>query len=292
MTRPAAAAPWILLAPFLVVFGVFFLYPIVRSLSLSCEQTYGAGHTAMVGLDNFRRLAHDPLFWKALGNTGIFTLGSVLIQLPLALGLALMLEAPGLRGRGLFRVVLFSPAMVGVAFTAVIFAVVFEKRTGVLNRVLHAAIGFDLDYAWLQDHVMAAMIVAALWMYTGFNMVFFSAALQNVRQDIVEAAVIDGAGPWSRFRHVVVPAIRPVAGFVVLLSVIGSFQLFELPYLMLNTTAGPDNRGLTVVMYLYQAGFETGDLGYACAIGWVLTLLLVGIAAVQRYTARGEAAHA
>ncbi|MCC6426544.1 MAG: sugar ABC transporter permease [Phycisphaerales bacterium] len=286
-----AAAPWILMTPFLAIFGVFFIYPVVRALTLSCEQTFGAGHSEFIGLANFRRLADDPLFWKALRNTTIFTLGSVLVQLPLALLLALLLETPGLRGRRIFRVLLFSPAMVGVAFAAVIFAVVFEKRTGVLNRVLHSMIGLDLDYAWLQDHVMGAMIVAALWMYTGFNMVFFSAALQNVRTDVVEAATIDGAGPWSRFVHVIVPAIRPVAGFVVLLSVIGSFQLFELPYLMLNTTAGPDNRGLTVVMYLYQAGFETGDLGYASAIGWMLTILLVAIAGVQRWLARAEGVH-
>lgn len=280
------AAPWILLAPFLAVFGVFFLYPILRSLVLSCEQTFGGGARAFVGLDNITRLAGDPLFYIALRNTVLFTLGSVLIQLPIALGLALLLETPFLRWKGLFRLVLFSPAMVGVAFAAMIFGMIFEKRTGVLNQVLHAAIGFDLDYAWLQEHLMSALIVAALWMYAGFNMVFFSAALQNVRKDVAEAATIDGAGPLARFVHVILPAIRPVAGFVVLLSITGSFQLFELPYLMLNMTAGPDNRALTIVMYLYQVGFETGDLGYASAIGWALTLILISVAGVQRWNAR------
>ncbi len=281
-------APWALLSPFLLVFGVFFLYPILRSLMLSCEQTFGGGASAFVGLENVRRLAADPLFYTALKNTAIFTLGSVFIQLPISLGLALLLETERLKGRGLFRVILFSPAMVGVAFSAMIFGVVFEKRTGVLNRVLHAMVGFDLDYAWLQEHLMSALIVAALWMYVGFNMVFFSAALQNVRKDISEAAVIDGAGPIARFFHVILPAIRPVAGFVVLLSITGSFQLFELPYLMLNMTPGPDNRGLTVVMYLYQAGFEAGDLGYASAIGWALTIILIALAAGQRWLARGH----
>lgn len=284
--RSRHLAPWILLSPFLAVFGVFFVYPIVRSLMLSCEQTYGGGAREFVGLDNIRRLAADPLFYTALRNTVVFTLGSVFIQLPISLGLALLLETPRLRGRGIFRVILFSPAMVGVAFSAMIFGVVFEKRTGVLNRILHAMFGFDLDYAWLQEHLMEALIVAALWMYVGFNMVFFSAALQNIRKDISEAATIDGAGPVARFMHVVLPAIRPVAGFVVLLSITGSFQLFELPYLMLNMTAGPDNRALTIVMYLYQAGFEAGDLGYASAIGWALTIILIVIASVHRWTSR------
>ncbi|MCK6476908.1 MAG: sugar ABC transporter permease [Phycisphaerales bacterium] len=281
-------APWILLAPFLATFAVFFVYPVFQSLLLACRQTFGNTASAWVGLDNFSRLAVDPMFWKAVANTFVFTLGSVFIQLPLALLLAILLQSPGIRGRGFYRLALFSPAMVGIPFSATMFAVIFEKRTGVLNQVLHRVVGFDLDYSWLQEHVMWALIVAALWMYTGFNMVFFSAALQNVRRDVAEAAIIDGAGPWNRFLHVTLPAIRPVAGFVVLLSVIGSFQLFELPWLMLNSTAGPDNRGLTVVMYLYQVGFETGNLGHASAVGWVLTVILAALAAVQRWTARGE----
>ena len=135
---------------------------------------------------------------------------------------------------------------------------------------------------------MTGLIVAGMWMYVGFNMVYFLAALQNVDRSIEEAALVDGAGPWQRFRHVTVPAIRPVAGFVVLLSIIGSFQLFELPFVLLNNTAGPDNRGLTVVMYLYQTGFEVGDLGYASAIGWSLAILLMILAVglrlvLQRY---------
>jgi ABC-type sugar transport system permease subunit len=119
-------------------------------------------------------------------------------------------------------------------------------------------------------------------MYVGFNMVYFLAALQNVDRSIEEAAIVDGAGPWQRFRHVTIPAIRPVAGFVVLLSIIGSFQLFELPFVLLNNTAGPDNRGLTIVMYLYQTGFEIGDLGYASAIGWSLAILLMILAVALR----------
>ncbi|HLO42403.1 MAG TPA: sugar ABC transporter permease [Phycisphaerales bacterium] len=290
--KSRSLAPWLLLSPFLLTFCIFFAYPIVRSLFLATEQTFGAGTTRFVGLENIQRLLIDPLFYTALWNTFLFTLGSVFIQLPIALGLALLLEVKGLRGKSIFRVILFSPAMVGVAFSAMIFGVVFEKRTGVLNRILHGLFGFDLDYAWLQDHLMSALIVAALWMYVGFNMVFFSAALQNVRRELHEAATIDGAGPFSRFIHVIVPAIRPVAGFVVLLSITGSFQLFELPWLMLNSTPGPDNRGLTVVMYLYQAGFDSNDLGYASAIGWALTLILIIIALGQRWLNRRHAEEA
>jgi ABC-type sugar transport system permease subunit len=280
-------APWLFLGPFLVIFGAFTAYPLIRALVLISAQTYGPGHSQFVGLQNVRSLMHDPLFWEAMRNTVVFTLGSVFIQLPLALMLAILLERARLPGRNFFRVILFAPSLVGVAFAAMIFMIVFEKRTGLLNVVLHRTIGLNLDFPWLQEYIMPALILAALWMYTGFNMVFFSAALKNVRQDLVESATLDGAGAWSRFRHVVVPAIRPVAAYVVLLSVVGSFQLFELPYLMLNGTGGPGNRGLTVVMYMYQAGFESGDLGYASTIGWALSLVLIACAALQRWSARG-----
>jgi len=286
--RTPARTPWMFLAPFLIFFVLFTVYPLVKSLVLAGQQTFGAGNARFVGLANFRAIVADPLFWTALANTTLFALGSVLIQLPISLGLALLLERPGVRGRSWFRLILFSPSLVGVVFASMIFGLILEKRTGLLNTLLHKLFGFNLDYAWLQDHIMGALIVSALWMYVGFNMVFFSAALQNVRRELIEASTVDGAGPLSRFRHVVVPAIRPVAGFVVLLSVIGSFQLFELPYLMLFNTAGAGNRGLTVVMYLYQTGFETGDLGYASAIGWVLSLILIACAVAQRALSRGE----
>ncbi|MGH7245113.1 MAG: carbohydrate ABC transporter permease [Phycisphaerales bacterium] len=289
------AAPWLFLAPFLVCFAVFTLYPLVQSVVLSMQTTFGPGATRFVGIANYRALMHDPLFWIALKNTCVYTLGSLLVQLPIALGLALVLETPGMRGRSWVRLLLFSPSMVGVVFAAMMFALIFEKQTGLANQGLHAmlkpmGIDWSLDFGWLQQHVMSALIVASLWMFVGFNMTFFSAALQNVRKDLIEASVVDGAGPIRRFWTVTVPAIRPVAGFVVLMSVIGSFQLFELPFIMFNNTAGPDNRAMTIVLYLFQNGFETGDLGYASAIGWALAVILVVCAAFQRLTARGEEA--
>jgi len=279
-------APWLFLSPFLLVFLVFTAYPLVQAMVLSLQQTFGPQHTRFVGLRNFQFLFSDPLFWTALRNTVVYSLGSLLIQLPLSLGLAMLLETPGLRGGRLYRVILFSPSLVGVSFAAMIFAVIFEKRTGLLNVALHRTIGWNLDFAWLERHVMPALIVASLWMWVGFNMTYFSAALKNVRRDLLEAAEIDGAGPWRRFLHVTIPEISPVAGFVVLLSMIGSFQLFELPYLLLNSTAGPGNRGMTIVLYLYQTGFENSDLGYASAIGWVLGLLLIVMTVFQRVLVR------
>lgn len=280
-SKPLPWAPWIFLAPFLLTFGIFTLWPLLQSISLSLHQTYGPRASVFVGLENFRYLFSDPLFWTALRNTLAFTCGSIFLQMPAALGLALLLNRKDLRGRSLFRLIFFAPSLVGMVFAGMLFGLIFEKRTGLLNLALQAIFpNFNIEFPWLQNYVMAALILSALWMYAGFNMVYFLAALQSVPSELLESAAIDGAGPWHRFSHITLPHILPVAGFVVLLSVIGSIQLFELPFVMLGG-GGPEDRGLTLVMYLYQIGFLTGDLGYASAIGWVVALILAGFALLQ-----------
>jgi ABC-type sugar transport system permease subunit len=288
-SRPRLA-PYILLAPFLAIFLVFTAYPLVQSAVLSMQQTFGPGRSVWVGLDNYRFMASDPLFWKALTNTAIFTAGSVFLQLPLALGLALLLNSDRLRGRMVFRTIFFAPVLVGIVFVAMLFRLIFEKRTGLLNVALHKWFGLPVDFPWLEQHAMWAMILAAMWMFVGFNMVYFLAALQNVRRELIEAAMIDGAGPFQRFLNVTLPSIRPVATFVVLLSIVGSFQLFEMPFVMFPETLGVgyENRALSIVMYLYKTGFETGDLGYASAIGWAMTFILMVFALGQLAIARHE----
>jgi ABC-type sugar transport system permease subunit len=282
-------APWLFVAPWLLTTGVFLLWPLIQACVLAFQQTFGPRSTAWVGLDNFRFMLGDPLFWKALRNTALFAAGSVFVQLPLSLGLALLLNRPGLRGRGFFRLVFFAPSLVGLVFVGLLFALLFAPRTGLVNSSLHALFpAFDPEFPWLQVHVLPALILAALWLYVGFNMIYFLAALQNVPAELLEAAALDGAGPWARFRHVILPEILPVASFVVLLSILGSLQLFELPWVLLQGTAGPDNRGLTVVMYLYQTGFITGDLGYASAIGWALALFMGAFALGQRWLLRRQ----
>ena len=282
--------PWLFLAPFILTIAVFLAWPLLQSVLLSMQQTYGPKTSRWVGFDNFTFLLTDPLFWKALRNTVLFACGSVFLQLPLSLGLALLLNRPGLKGRAFFRLIFFAPSLVGLVFVGLMFALMFEKRTGIINVTLHALFSsFNPEFPWLQEYVMPALILAALWLYVGFNMIYFLAALQNVPAELLEAAALDGAGPWDRFRHVVVPEIMPVVSFVVLLSLLGSFQLFELPFILLNGP-GPDNRGLTIVMYLYQTGFVTGDLGYASAIGWVLAIMLGTFALGQRLWMKKEEA--
>ncbi len=278
--------PYFWVAPFLLVFGVFIAYPMILSIQMAFHQNAGPRVAEYVGTQNFQWMMGDPLFWKAVVNTLIFAAASVFIQLPAALGLALLLNNEKLKARGFWRMIFFAPVLVGLPFVAVLAGLVFEKNTGILNLSLHHAIGFDLEFPWLQEFVMPTLILTSFWLYVGFNMVYFLAALQNVDKSLLEAAEVDGANSWHRFLHIKLPAIRPIASFVVLLSLIGSFQLFELPYLLLNESAGPNNQGLTLVMYLYQQGFDRGDLGYASAVGWVLALVLFAFAIAQQIYGR------
>ena len=275
-------APYVFMAPFVLIFCTFMVYPLVQSIVLAMQQTFGPRTAVFVGLKNFFDLFSDRFFWIAMRNTFVFALASLVIQLPLSLGLAMLLNRPGLKGRAVFRLVFFSPSLVGIVFVAMMFALMFHARDGLINALLRVVIpNFPQEFQWLETYVMPALILAALWMAVGFNMIYFLAALQSVDQDCLEAADVDGANPWHKFVYVILPDIAPVAGFVTLLSLIGSFQLFELPFILLGGP-GPENRGLTVVMYLYQHGFVTGDLGYASAIGWTLTFVLVGLTIVQR----------
>ena len=287
----SAWTPWIFLAPFLLTFGTFIAWPAVRSLILAFEQTFGPKTIAFVGAANFRYMLHDPFFWTAVGNTLLFTITAVLVQIPAALGLALLLNRSDLRGRRFFRIVFFAPSIVGLVFVAIMYSLLLERRTGIINASLHHLIpAWDPDFPWLERYVMPSLIIAMLWLSAGFYMVYFLAALQNVSTELLDAANIDGASPWQRFRHVTLPEIRPVLNIILLLIVTGSFQLFELPYLMYNDTNGngPGNHALTIVTYLYQTGFRSGDLGYASAIGWMLTVVLVGFALLQRRVTRKE----
>src|SRR5687768_6808664 len=282
------AAPYLFLSPFFVITAVFFVYPLFYALVLAFHQTFGAKSRVYVGLDNFRFLLADSDFHQSLRNTIFFTVCSLLIQLPLSLGLAMLLNSKGDRLRGFFRLAIFAPNLVGQVFVGILFSMLFTPRYGLFNRFLQSLIGWGIDQEWLTNPnlVMPAVVIAGLWLYVGFNMVYFLAALQNVDQSLVEAAKIDGAGPLAVFRNVTLPSIAPVAVFVVVTSTIGSFQLFELPYALLqqfnsNRGFGPKNSGMTVVGYLYQRGWEDGDLGMAAAVGWVLTAIILVVSLVQ-----------
>lgn len=273
------------LLPYIVVTVCFYLYPLLYSIVLAFFQTNGPKARIFIGLDNFLFILKDKFFYKALLNTMIFAFFSIFLQLPLSLGLALLLNESKSKVKNIFRFFIFSPQLVGQIFVGIMFTVLLVPRYGLFNRFVHSLFGWGLENQWLEnpDLVMPAIVITALWMYIGFNMIYFLAALQNVSQTLMEAAKIDGANIWHRFLNVTLPAIKPVMVFVVVMSIIGSFQLFELPYALLrhSSGAGPNESGLTIVTYMYNHAFSSGDLGLGSAIGWILTVIIFVFSLLQ-----------
>lgn len=280
-------APYLFVLPFVLLFVVFTIYPLLRSILLSLYKTAGPRAREFTGLGNYLFLLTDVMFWlKAVVNTLYFTVVYLCIQIPVSLGLAMLVNNPRVRFRNFFRFAFFSSYLVGSVFVAVIFYLLLAQRQGLVNRTLGAFHAPWLEIKWLSSptYAMPAVIIASLWLTVGYGMIYFLAALQAVDKELYDAAEVDGAGPWGKFWNVTLPGIRPVLVFLVLVGTIGSLQLFELPYVLFTTQgdgSGPSGSALTIVMYLYQQGFVTGDIGYAAAIGWVLTLMILAIALVQ-----------
>lgn len=250
---------------------------------LSFYITSGPRSRVFVGLDNFIYLLQDNDFRRAFWNNCVIAFFSLALQLPLSLLLAVMLNRHFIHGRNLFRFGFFSPYVFGTVFVAILFNVIFIPQFGLLNRLIFFLTGEGLETKWLSNPrlVMPALIMTTLWLYVGLNMIYFLAALQTVDQELYDAARADGANVFQQFLHVTLPGIQPILVFVIIMSTIGSFQLFELPYILLNNTAGPDNAGLTLVMHMFIQGFNLGDLGHASAIGWTLALCIIMLSLVQ-----------
>jgi ABC-type sugar transport system permease subunit len=276
-------APYLFVTPFIVLFLVFLLYPLGRSFMLSFYQTIGPRHQKFIGLGNYWFLLQDRLFWAALGNTAMYVIGFVGLQIPAALGLAMLLNSKLVLGRSFFRFAFFSTHLVGSVFVAVLFSQLLSPRHGLLNMALSWLLQTPIEINWLGEPrlAMVSVLFASLWLSIGFGMIYFLAALQAVDRDLYEAAMVDGAGKWSQFWNVTLPGIRPVLVFMVVVGTIGAFQLFELPFVLFQQSAGPNNSALTIVMYLFMTGFQVRDLGLASAIGWSLVLVIFLIALVQ-----------
>jgi ABC-type sugar transport system permease subunit len=286
-------APYWFLLPYVVLTAVFLLYPLLHAAVLAFYQTNGAQSRVFVGTSNFTFLAKDPIFRQALANTTVFTLASVFVQLPLSLGLALLLNSGKDKLKGFFRLILFAPNLVGQVFVGILFGVLFTPRYGLINRFVQALVGWGLEEQWLGNPalVMPAIVLTSLWVWVGFNMIYFLAALQAVDKSLEEAARVDGAHPLQVFWYVTLPEIRPVFVFVVVTCVVGSYQLFELPLSLMpqSNGAGPDNSGLTVITYLNNVAFNSGDLGLGSAVGWIVAFIVFAISLIQiKFTGIGD----
>jgi ABC-type sugar transport system permease subunit len=256
------------------------IYPLASSMWTSLRFQRTLESSVYVGLYNYRVLLGDPQFWQALLNTFLFTLGVLFVELPLALGMALVVNASFLRGRNFFRLCFFSPTLVAGVFVAIIFRQIYNPDNGLANLLL----GFDIPWIEHKYLIMPSIILTNVWQSSGFNMLYFLAGLQGIRRELYEAAAVDGASRRQAFLNVTLPGLRPITIFVVVISIINSLQLFDVPFVLLDGE-GPGGHGRTIVMYLYQK-FETSELGLACATGWTLAVLIFLVTMAQLHLMR------
>ncbi|MFF9198520.1 carbohydrate ABC transporter permease [Streptomyces sp. NPDC014779] len=278
-TRAERWAPYGLVAPFFVLFGAFGLFPLLYTgwASLHRVELTALDRWEWVGPGNYVRLAVDPYFWNALGNTFLIGVLATVPQLLLALGVAHLLDAR-LRARGLFRVVALAPYATSVAAATLVFALFFGREHGPVNWALTGLGLAPVDWQngpWAAKAAVAAIVV---WRWTGYNALIYLAAMQTVPRELYEAAALDGASRWRRFAHVTLPALRPTILFTVVVSTIGATQLFGEPLLFdagTGASGGADRQFQTLGLYLYEQGWVNLHLGRASAIAWVMLLLLL-----------------
>ncbi|WP_164547670.1 MULTISPECIES: sugar ABC transporter permease [unclassified Bosea (in: a-proteobacteria)] len=280
--------PYLFLAPFFLTFIAFWLGPIIASLIYSFTDWRGFASPRFIGFANYSKLFADPRFWVALKNTLFYGVVYVTILNVSALALALCLDSLWLRFKNAVKVGFFLPVTISLVVAAVIFEMIFAKGVGLLN-IVQKGLGLG-EIDWLGDPRFSiwAIIILRVWRALGYYAVIYFAGLQGIPTDVKEAARLDGCSPWQVTRHVTLPLLKPVILFGVIMSTIWALELFDEPWVL--TKGGPADSTLTIVIYLYQAGFQYVELGYAAAVSYVLTLMIVAIAIVQKLLSGREVA--
>jgi multiple sugar transport system permease protein len=264
---------YIFIAPFMLGFVLWFLIPALTSVWMAFQNWNMITPPKFIGLDNFKKIATDKLFWQSLKVTTVYTAVSVPLSLVVAFLLALLMNVK-VRGIAVFRTLYYMPGIVPAVANAILWAWILNSDFGLLNAFLHI---FGIPrILWLQDPrwALPALILMSLWGLGG-AMVIFLAGLQGIPNEFYEAAEIDGAGWWSKLRHVTLPLMSPVIFFNLIMGLIGTFQIFTAGYLITN--GGPQNATLFYVLYLYRNGFQYFQMGYAAALAWVLTFIIMGL---------------
>ncbi|MCL5074610.1 MAG: sugar ABC transporter permease [Chloroflexi bacterium] len=274
-------APYLFISPFFILFIIFWIGPILFSFYLGFTKWEAIGTPIFIGLSNYRQLLFsDPIFLLSVKNTFFFVIVYSIIMMGIAVPLALILNEGAVKFREAFRTAYFIPVTVALAVTALIFSMILSRDFGLLNLVLQA-LGFNLKPDWLNDSNLAmwSLIGARVWRVTGYYMVFVLAGLQAIDRELYDAAAVDGASTLRRVWHVTLPLLRPMLLFVLVMSSLWSFQIFEEPWIL--TRGGPANATLTLPIYLYQNAFQFSRFGYASAISYLMTLMMIVIAYLQ-----------
>lgn len=275
--KTTKSAAYFFLAPALSAIFIFFFIPVIAAFIISFTDfdIYTLGNFStlrFIGFNNYIKLLKDELFWTALGNTFYFVVVAGPLSIAVSLIAALMLNSKLVKFKSLFRLLYFLPVVTTLVAVAIVWRFIYHPNFGILNFLL-SIVGINpIDWLGDPDWAMPSIILLAVWKNFGYNMIIFIAGLQNIPEELYEAADIEGANAFQKFKHITLPMLAPTTIFVSIITMIGYFQLFAEPYVM--TQGGPLNKTLSIVQYMYQEGFRWWNMGYSASIAFVLFIII------------------
>ena len=273
-------SPYFFIAPFFVMFVIFWIWPIAQSFIWSFNEWDGISEKKFVGFGNYISLFNDNDFLISLKNTILAAIVYIIILLVIALILGFLLNSAILKGRAFFRTSFFIPVTVSLPVVALIFYIIYARHNGVLNNIL-SFLGIPGSVNWLGDPKFALWSIVGLrvWRAVGYYTIFVTAGLQAIPKNTIEAGRVDGASTWQIIRHIILPQLKPIIVYIVIASSIWAFQLFEEPWIL--TQGGPVNATSTVAIHIYRNAFQFFKLGYASASAYALTIVIMIFAIIN-----------
>ncbi len=271
-------APYIFVLPFILIFVIFFLYPIASTILMSFQSVH-IGDIRFIGLDNFKELFKSSVLPIAIRNSLYYTIFTLLILIPFPVILACMLNSKSMRGGGFFRAALFLPLLCSVVVAGITFRFMFmETDSALVNSILINFFGGEkVRWLSLQWPAMGVMVTLATWRWAGMNVVYFLSGLNSIPVELYEACEVDGANTWQRFRYVTVPLLMPTIIYVLTISIYGGLSMYVESRMLWAGRASPLNIGMTIVGFVYQFGIDQNNIGFASAAGLSLLAAVLAI---------------
>ena len=274
-------APYIFILPFLLSFLFFWLYPMFSTIKMSFQSVL-PGQVEWIGLKNYTKLLKDSAFHTAMLNSFTYMIGTLIILIPFPMLFACLMESRLVKVKGFFKACLYLPALTSVVVSGMLFRLMFSELDGSqMNQILAL---FNIDsIKWLKikETSYFALFLLASWRWTGVNMLYFIAGLKGIDDSFYEAAEIDGANGWQKFKYITMPLLKPTSIYVLTISIYAGLAMFMESYMLWGGNSSPNNIGLTIVGYLYRRGIEKNQLGYASAVGLVLLVIALIINIIQ-----------
>ena len=274
-------APYVFVLPFILSLIIFWAYPLISGIIMSF-QDISFGSRSWVGTAHYTKLFKDKFFITAVTNSVEYMFLTLVLMIPIPLLLAVLMESRITKAKGVWKVIMYIPALTSVVISGMLFRMMFSEAAGSQMNQLMTMLG-KAPIAWLKTKWTAwiALLLLCMWRWTGVKMLYFVSGLKAIDGSLYESADIDGATSWQKFRYVTLPLIKPTTIYVITISVYAGLSMFLESFMLWNGNSSPKNIGLTIVGYLYKRGIEKNDLGYACAVGMVLMIIALLINIVQ-----------